>query len=165
MVIEVIATNREIEMTTAALTIKASTTTEAIEAAIQFLDMRAHAIELRDMAAAVIDEQGDQVVAELHEIDGIAVLWSPVFEYAYVNEAGPGIGDSLLIGNGECPSPGHAVAWWKLGESPVGLQVEAGQGEDHDTGHIEAVADARTVFVAWDSGVKTPAGISALKVI
>lgn len=112
MVIEVIATNREIEMT-AALTIKASTTTEEIEAAIPFLDMRAHAIELRDMAAAVIDEQGDQVVAELHEIDGIAVLWSPVFEYAYVNEAGPGIGDSLLIGNGECPDAEHAVRVWR----------------------------------------------------
>lgn len=113
MVIEVIATNRENEMTAAALIIRATTTTEAIEAAIPFLDMREHAIELRDMAAAVIAEQGDQVVAELHEIDGIAVLWSPVFEYAYVNERSGGIGDSLLIGNGECPDAEHAVRVWR----------------------------------------------------
>ena len=95
------------------LTIKASTTTEAIEAAIPFLDMRDHAIELRDMGAAVIAEQGDQVVAELHEIDGVTILWSPVFEYAYVNELMPGVGNSLLIEQYECPTPEHAVSVWR----------------------------------------------------
>ena len=48
------------------LTITATTTDEAIEAAIPFSDMRAHAIELRDSAAAVLDVQGDQEVLELH---------------------------------------------------------------------------------------------------
>lgn len=97
------------------LTIKASTTTDAIEDAIPFPDMRAHAIELRDMelGAAVIDEQCDQVVAELHEIDGVTILWSPVFEYAYVNEDTPGVGDSLLIEQYECPTPEHAVSVWR----------------------------------------------------
>lgn len=98
---------------TITLTIKASTSTEVIESAIPFLDMRAHAIELRDMSAAVIAEQGDQVVAEIHEIDGVTVLHSPPFEYAYVNEMGPGVGDSLLIGNFECPTPDHAVRVWR----------------------------------------------------
>lgn len=111
MVIEAIATLKETDMLT--LTITATTSTEAIEAAIPFLDMRAHAIELRDMAAAVIAEQGDQVVAELHEIDGVTVLHSQAFEYAYVNEAGPGVGDSLLIENWECPTPDHAVRVWR----------------------------------------------------
>lgn len=112
MVIEVIATNREIEMTTA-LTIKASTTTEEIEAAIPFADMRREAIERRDDAAAVLAEQGDQVVAELHEIDGVTVLYSPVFGYAYVNEMTSGVGDSLVIDSGEADSPEHAARVWR----------------------------------------------------
>lgn len=103
------------------LAITATTTTEAIEAAIPFLDMRAHAIEMRDMAAAVIEEQGDQVVLELHDIDGVTVLYSPAFGYAYVNEAGPGVGDSLLIGNGEVDGPEDAAQQW-AGDAEV-LQV------------------------------------------
>lgn len=98
---------------TITMTIKASTSTEVIEAAVPFLDMRAHAIELRDMAAAVIAEQGDQVVAEIHEIDGVTVLHSPAFECAYVNEVGPGAGNSLLIENWACPTADHAVQVWR----------------------------------------------------
>ncbi len=97
------------------LAIAATTTTEAIEQAIPFLDMREHAIELRDMAAAVIDEQGDQAVLELHDIDGVTVLYSPAFGYAYVNQASPGVGNSLLIGNGEADSPEHAAQQWLTG--------------------------------------------------
>lgn len=92
--------------------ITATTTTEAIEAAIPFLDMREHAIEQRDMAAAVIDEQGDQTVLELHDIDGVTVLYSPAFGYAYVNQASPGVGNSLLIDNGEADSPEDAAQQW-----------------------------------------------------
>lgn len=84
------------------LTITATTTTEAIEAAIPFLDMREHAIE----------QQGDQTILELHEINGAAVLYSPEFGYAYVNEMSPGVGDSLLIGNGEADSPEDAAQQW-----------------------------------------------------
>lgn len=94
------------------LTITATTTTEAIEAAIPFLDMCDHAAEMRDMAAAVIEQQGDQNVLELHDIDGVTVLYSPVFGYAYVNQASPGVGNSLLIGNGEADSPEHAAQQW-----------------------------------------------------
>jgi hypothetical protein len=94
------------------LTIKASTTTESIEAAIPYLDMRQEAIERRDDAAAVLGEQGDQTVLELHNISGVDVLYSPVFGYAYVNETSPGIGNSLVISSGEADSPEQAAEKW-----------------------------------------------------
>ena len=106
-------------MTTITLTIRATTTTEAIEAAIPYVDMRKEAIERRDDAAAVQAEQGDQVVLELHDIDGVDVLFSPAFAYALVNERTTGIGDSLLIGNDECKSPEHAACVWR------GVEAEA----------------------------------------
>lgn len=108
----VLTGKQEINMT-AALTIRASTTTEEIEAAIPYLDMRKEAIERRDDAAAVLAEQGDQEVLELHHIDGVDVLFSPAFAYALVNERSNGIGDSLLIGNDECKSPEYAVSAWR----------------------------------------------------
>lgn len=95
------------------LTITATTSTGAIEAAIPFLDMRREAIERRDDAAAVLPEQGDQAVLELHEIDGVTVLYSPVFGYAYVNEMLPGVGDSLVIESGDADSPEHAARTWR----------------------------------------------------
>lgn len=95
------------------LTISATTTTEQIEAAIPYVDMRKEAIERRDDAAAVLSEQGDQDVLELHDIDGVDVLYSPVFGYALVNERTSGVGDSLLIESGECESPEHAVSVWR----------------------------------------------------
>ena len=107
------ATGKKIMLT---LTITATTTTEDIEAAISFLDMRDHAIEQRDMAAAVIEEQGDQNVLELHEIDGVTVLYSSTFGYAYVNERSPGVGNSLLIDNGKADSAEHAAQQWRTGE-------------------------------------------------
>ena len=94
------------------LTIKASTNTDSIEAAIPYLDMRQEAIERRDDAAAVLEEQGDQVVLELHKINGVDVLYSPAFGYAYVNEASPGVGNSLVISGGEADSPEHAAGKW-----------------------------------------------------
>ena len=100
------------------LTISATTTDDQIERAIPFLDMREHAIERRDDAAAVIDEQGDQVVLELHDIDGVAVLWSPVFGYAYVNHDGPGRGNSLFFGDTSgCTSADDAALAWSDGGS------------------------------------------------
>lgn len=94
------------------LTITATTSNEAIEQAIPFLDMREHAAEMRDMAAAVIEEQGDQAVLELHDIDGVTVLYSQIFGYAYVNQVSPRVGSSLLIDNGEADSPEHAAQQW-----------------------------------------------------
>lgn len=94
------------------LTITATTSNETLEQAIPFLDMQEHAAEMRDMAAAVIEEQGDQAVLELHDIDGVTVLYSPIFGYAYVNQASPGVGNSLLIGNGEADGPEHAAQQW-----------------------------------------------------
>lgn len=40
-------------------------------------------------------------------------------------------------------------------------KVEAGVGDDHDTGHILALVDD-TAIVGWDSGVRTPCPISDL---
>jgi hypothetical protein len=107
----VLVTTREKNMLK--LTISATTSTEAIEAEIPFIDMREHAIEMRDMAAAVLEEQGDQEVLDLHDIDGVTVLYSPTFGYAYVNEMSSGVGDSLLIGNGEADSPEFAAQQWR----------------------------------------------------
>jgi hypothetical protein len=95
------------------LTIRATTTSDEIESAIPYLDMRKEAIERRDDAAAVLAEQGDQDVLELHHIDGVDVLFSPAFAYALVNERTGGIGDSLLIGAHECNGPEHAVSVWR----------------------------------------------------
>lgn len=92
--------------------ITATTPTEAIESAIPFLDMRAHAIEVRDMASAVLAEQGDQEVLQLHDVGGVSVLYSPTFGYAYVNEQSGGVGDSLIIGSGDADSAEHAAQQW-----------------------------------------------------
>jgi hypothetical protein len=94
------------------LTIKATTTDQEIENAMRYVDMQKEAKERRDDAAAVLAEQGDQAVLELHDIDGVDVLYSPTFGYALVNEVSPGIGDSLLIENGEAGSPEHAARIW-----------------------------------------------------
>lgn len=41
--------------------------------------------------------------------------------------------------------------------------VEAGKGDDHDTGRIVAI-DGDTAMVAWDSGVRTPCALVDLRV-
>lgn len=97
---------------TAILTIKASTTDAEIESAIPYIDMRSEAIGRRDDAAAVLEEQGDVTVLEYHSIDGVDVLYSPAFGYAYVNAMSPGVGDSMLIDNDEADSPDHAARQW-----------------------------------------------------
>lgn len=102
---------------TAILTVKASTTNEALESAIPFLDMREHAQEARDTAAAVIEEQGDQDVLEYHDIGGVSVLISPVFGYAYVNELSAGVGNSLVLENGEADDAEHAASVWREGNA------------------------------------------------
>ena len=43
---------------------------------------------------------------------------------------------------------------WIEATLTVGSRVEAGQGEDHDTGRIIEI-DGEMALVAWDSGVKT----------
>lgn len=47
-------------------------------------------------------------------------------------------------------------------ESWVGARVEAGEGDDHDTGTVRAVLRPGVVEVAWDTQVITPADTSAL---
>jgi hypothetical protein len=109
---------------TSILTIKGSTSTQQIEDAIPYTDMRRHAIERRDDAAAVIAEQGDQDVLELHQIDGVDVLYSPTFGYAYVNAQSGGIGDSMVIDNGEAASAEHAALVWQTRNAPEGAIFE-----------------------------------------
>lgn len=96
-----------------ALSITASTTNDQIEAAIPFLDMREHAIEMRDMAAAVISERGDQEAIQLHDVDGITVLYSPTWDYAYVNERSHGIGNSLILDNDCAGGAEGAARQWR----------------------------------------------------
>lgn len=43
----------------------------------------------------------------------------------------------------------------------VGDKVEAGKGEDHDTGRVVSIDDTMA-FVSWDSGVATPCPIADL---
>ena len=86
------------------LTIRATTLDAELDA-IPFLDMRREATERRDDAKAVQSEQGDQIVLEYIEYsDGVAVLYSEAFCYAYVNQTSPGVGDSLVINVGDASS-------------------------------------------------------------
>lgn len=52
------------------------------------------------------------------------------------------------------------------GIEPVvdGARVEAGTGDDYDTGRVESI-DGAMALVAWDSGIKTPAPLSDLRAI
>ncbi len=104
-------------MTTPTFTICASTTDTDIEAAIPFCEMRREAIERRDDAAAVIDEQGDQAVLDLYEINGVTVLWSEAYCYGVVNETGPGVGDCMYVSEDQdgVVSPVQAAAYWTSG--------------------------------------------------
>ena len=93
--------------------ISATTTNDEIKKNIPYLDMQLEAIERRDDAAAVLDEQGDQTVLQFYKIENVDVLFSSTFGYAFVNEQSNGISDSLFIGNDECESPEYAVKLWQ----------------------------------------------------
>lgn len=129
------------------LTIRASTTDSKLDA-IPYIDMRAHAREQRDMAAAVQEQQGDQEMLEYHQFDDANVLYSPTFGYAYVNGSTPGTGDSLLIENGMADSAEHAASIWR-GED---------LGVDKDRKHTrEQIASD---FRLWGEYVDTHANVS-----
>lgn len=51
-----------------------------------------------------------------------------------------------------------------LSNVQIGSHVEAGYGEDYDTGRVESI-EGDAAFVAWDSGVKTVAAVSRLRVL
>jgi hypothetical protein len=93
------------------LTITATTSDAAIADAIRYNDMRTAAIIMRDMAAAVMTEQGDQITMELYDVDGIDVLFSPVFGFAWVNQPSAGIGHSLMVEYADTPE--DAAAEWR----------------------------------------------------
>jgi hypothetical protein len=42
-----------------------------------------------------------------------------------------------------------------------GARVEAGKGEDHDTGRVVEI-NGEMAVVAWDSGVRTPCPVTDL---
>lgn len=50
----------------------------------------------------------------------------------------------------------------KADEIKIGDRVEAGAGEDHDTGIVRRI-DRDLAFVSWDSGVATPCPIGDLR--
>jgi len=93
------------------LTITATTTDDQIYEAIPYLDMCQEAIERRDDAAAVLEEQGNQTVLEYSQADGVDVLYSPVFGYAMTNERTAGVGNSIIVE--DCTSPDHAARVWR----------------------------------------------------
>jgi hypothetical protein len=96
-----------------ALSITATTSDIELED-IPYNDMRREARERRDDAAAVLEEQGDQQVLEYVEYgDGVAVLYSPAWGYAYVNKRSNGVGDSILIEQGNADSADHAAHIWR----------------------------------------------------
>lgn len=45
----------------------------------------------------------------------------------------------------------------------IGAKVEGGTGEDHDTGQLIDIIGADTAVVAWESGVRTRAALSHLR--
>lgn len=97
-----------------AFDISASTEDAEIESAIGYCDMIREAKERRGDALAVMEEQGNQKVLEYVEFaDGVAVLFSPVFGYAYINQRSPGVGDSMLVESGRCCSAEHAAHIWR----------------------------------------------------
>jgi len=141
------------------LTIKASTTDEEIAAEITHEDMRQEAIERRDDAAAVMDTQGDQEVLELHRIDGVDVLYSPVFGYALINQK-KSLGHyerwlrdtlrqessesskSLLIGHSECTGPYQAVMAWRIADDAEVREALDVNGDDNITPeHVSAMRE------------------------
>lgn len=96
------------------LAISASTTDLELEV-IACSDMRREAHERRDDAAAVRQEQGNQEVLEYAEyVDGVAVLYSPTFGYAYVNRRIADGRASLIIENGGAESVEHAAQIWRV---------------------------------------------------
>lgn len=53
------------------------------------------------------------------------------------------------------------AAEWATGIS-VGMRVEGGEGEDHDTGIVDSI-DGETAIVRWDSHVVTPCPVKLLR--
>lgn len=97
---------------TLVLEISAATTDAELET-IPFPDMRASAIDLRDMAAAVRDEQGDITRAKLHDIDGVTVLWVDACCYGYVNGMSMGVLPSFEFDEtDQVRSPEEAAHAW-----------------------------------------------------
>jgi hypothetical protein len=135
------------EMTmTLVLTIDASTTDEAIYDAMPYVDMRHHAIERRDDAAAVETDNPVGTVLELHDIDGVDVLWSPAFGYAYVNQRSPGVGNSLQIDNGGAWSPESAASQWSIKRVTIDARTRSWSAE---------WADGRTDSGEYDDDADT----------
>lgn len=51
-----------------------------------------------------------------------------------------------------------------MAEIKVGMRVEVGEGEDHDTGRVVEINGAMAM-VAWDSGVRTSCPVADLSPI
>jgi hypothetical protein len=52
----------------------------------------------------------------------------------------------------------------KTNEIKLEMRVEAGYGDDHDTGTVDEIR-GETAIVRWDSGVVTPCPIEDLETI
>lgn len=92
--------------------------------------------------------------------------------HIYCDRCGAFTRDPDDIEDGQLPSgtdKGSNEQAWNAAEesSPdhplMGRRVEAGEGADHDTGRVERIDSTDMAYVAWDSGVKTPAAIADLR--
>lgn len=52
----------------------------------------------------------------------------------------------------------------KTNEIKIGMRVECGEDDDHDTGVVDSVNGASAI-VRWESGVTTPAPIILLRAV
>lgn len=75
-------------------------------------------------------------------------------------------GDAPALVDGPWEDDDHIIpAWAYRAAELVGQRVEGGEGEDYDTGRVERIDSPTMAYVAWDSGVKTPAIIADLRTI
>ena len=65
------------------------------------------------LAAIGITDDDQKVLEYIEFADGVAVLFSPVFGYAYINQRSPGVGDSMLVESGGADSADHAARIWR----------------------------------------------------
>lgn len=130
------------------------------------------------------DDERRVLAAARAVLDAAGVVDDVAAEAAYLadNEAGvestgaaAAWRDALAAANRAATDGWHCVdggaitltAWESAGAAAlraagfaIGDRIQAGRGEDRDTGRIVAAIDAGLCRVAWDSGVVTPCAIT-----
>lgn len=108
-------------------------------------------------------KQTAREVQRLHPEIRADEIWAVV-------QADPSLDVAGVIGELETAAQEHAANVAAERGIRPGARVQAGEGEDHDTGRVVQIGgeyDGRTIganeaVIAWDSGVRTPADLSSL---